>query len=33
VALGLAGVITIAMPAVLIFHQRMLTEVVEEAGE
>ena len=33
VALGLAGVITIAMPAVLIFHQRMLNEVVEEAGE
>ena len=33
VALGLAGVITIAMPAVLIFHQRMLTEVAQEAGE
>jgi hypothetical protein len=33
VALGLAGVITIAMPAVLIFHQRMMIDVVEEAGE
>jgi hypothetical protein len=33
VALGLAGVITIAMPAILVFHQRMLNEVVEEAGE
>jgi len=32
VALGLAGVITIAMPAVLIYHQRMLTEVAEETG-
>ena len=27
--LGVAGVITIAMPAVLVFHQRMLSEVVE----
>ena len=33
VALGVAGVIAIAMPAVLVFHQRMLSEVVEEAGE
>lgn len=33
VALGLAGVITIAMPALLVFHQRMLSDVVEEAGE
>ena len=32
-ALGVAGVITIAMPAVLVFHQRMLSEVVEESGE
>lgn len=33
VALGLAGVVTIAMPAVLVLHQRMLAEVVEESGE
>lgn len=33
VALGVAGVITIAMPAVLVFHQRMLTEVWDAAGE
>jgi hypothetical protein len=33
VALGLAGVITIGMPVVLVFHQRTLSEVVEEAGE
>lgn len=32
VALGVAGVLTIAMPAVLVFHQRMLTEAVEEAA-
>lgn len=30
VALGLAGVITIAMPAVLVFHERMLSEVLED---
>ena len=28
VALGLAGVVTVAMPAVLVFHQRMMSEVV-----
>ena len=33
VALGIAGVITIAMPGVLVFHQRLLSEAVEEAGE
>lgn len=33
VALGVAGVITVAMPAVLVFHQRMLSEVVEAGGE
>lgn len=33
VALALAGVVTIAMPAVLVFHQRTLGEIVEEAGE
>lgn len=32
VALGVAGVITVAMPAVLVFHQRMVAEVVEAAG-
>lgn len=32
VALGVAGVLTIAMPAVLVFHQRMLGEVLEHAG-
>jgi uncharacterized RDD family membrane protein YckC len=31
VALGLAGVITMAMPAVLVFHQRMVSEVAEQA--
>jgi hypothetical protein len=30
VGLGLAGVITIAMPAVLVFHQRMLSEAMGE---
>jgi hypothetical protein len=33
VALGLAGVVTVAMPAVAIFFQRQLGEAVEEAGE
>ena len=33
VALGVAGVITIAMPAVLVFHQRVLNDVVDEPGE
>lgn len=33
VALGVAAVITVAMPAVLVFHQRMLPDVVEPAGE
>lgn len=32
VALGLAGVITIAMPAILVLHKRMLTEAVDEAA-
>ena len=32
VALGLAGVITVAMPAVLAFYQRQLAEAVDEAG-
>jgi len=32
-ALGVAGVITIAMPALLVFHQRMLTDVAEQAGQ
>jgi hypothetical protein len=31
VALGLAGVITLAMPAVLAFYQRQLAEAVDEA--
>jgi hypothetical protein len=33
VALGLAAVVTVAMPAVAIFFQRQLGEAVEEAGE
>lgn len=33
VALGVAAVITVAMPAVLVFHQRMLADVVGPAGE
>jgi hypothetical protein len=33
VALGLAAVVTVAMPAVAIFFQRELGEAVEEAGE
>jgi hypothetical protein len=32
VAFGLAGVITVAMPAVLAFYQRQLAEAVDEAG-
>lgn len=31
VALGVAGIITVAMPAVLVFHQRMLAAVVDES--
>jgi hypothetical protein len=33
VALGLAAVVTVAMPAVAIFFQRQLGEAMEEAGE
>lgn len=33
VALGLAGVVAVAMPAVAVFFQRQLGEAVEEAGE
>lgn len=32
VALGVAGVITVAMPAVLAFYHRQLAEAVDEAG-
>lgn len=33
VALAVAGVITIGMPALLVLHQRMVGDVVEEPGE
>ncbi len=33
VALGVAGVITVAMPAVLAFYQRQLADAVDEAAE